>query len=424
MFDSSRWSSVVDLRSAGAANSPIQLVFSFNNTMKKITFAIYDMGGGHRSTANALKAVIEQNNLPWEVEIVEILKDVFNTTFSQDFYNRWILKQKWAKLINDPISVPIFKARIKLMHRHWRSQLRDYWQKTKPDMVVSLMPLFNKVLCESLEQALPGTPFVTSVTDFADCPKHFWIEQQNQRLICPSNTVYQQAKAAGYPTQNLFQTSGVVIHPRYSQPLHTDVVHQRQQLDLHPDLPTGLVCFGSHGSREMLEIAQHLNSTNQALQLIFICGRNEQLAQELRQLSTRYGKHIEGFTRDLPTFLKTADFFIGKPGSVGVSEAIARGLPVITECNPVMTLFQERATADWLRQNGFGTVVESFSQINQAVEALLQPTKFSQVQRQVNRYRNRAAFEVIEILDSILSNKNNNHTLSIDSEAVPQAMTD
>lgn len=370
--------------------------------MKKITFAIYDMGAGHRSTANALKAVIEQNNLPWEVETVEILKDVFNTTFSQDFYNRWILKRKWAKLINDPISVPIFKARIKLMHRIWRSQLEAHWQKTQPDMVVSLMPLFNKVLCESVNRALPDTPFVTAVTDFADCPKHFWIEKQDQILICPSSRVKQQAEANGYLKKTLFQTSGVVIHPRYNQPLEVDIIGERRKLGLHPDLPTGLVCFGSHGSTDMLEIAQRLDESNQALQLIFVCGRNEKLAQALRHLPTRYTKYVEGFTRELPTYMKTADFFIGKPGSVGVSEAIALGLPVITECHPVMTLFQERATADWIVQNEFGKVISSFAQISQATQTLLTPDVLTSYQNNVGRYSNQAAFEVINILQEIL----------------------
>ncbi|MEL6899857.1 MAG: glycosyltransferase [Cyanobacteria bacterium J06606_4] len=370
--------------------------------MKKVYFAIYDMGAGHRSTANALKEVIETCNLPWQVEIVEVLKEVFHTTFAQDFYNTWTLKHKWAKLINDPISVPIFKARIRLMHAIWLKQLRRYWQAQQPDLVVSLMPLFNRVLCESLQTEMPTVPFVTAVTDFADCPQHFWIEQQNQLLICPSAQVYEQAKDAGYPDQNLFKTSGVVIHPRYNQILNIDRAAQRKKLGLHPDLPTGLVCFGSHGSREMVEIARRLDKSNQALQLIFVCGRNQSLAETLHQLPTRYAKHVEGFTRELPTYMRTADFFIGKPGSVGVSEAIALGLPVITECNSRMTLFQERASADWLASRGFGIVVPSFSQVGEAVRQLLEPHAFAKYRASVSQYNNRAAFEVIDILEKIL----------------------
>ncbi|NJM95804.1 MAG: UDP-N-acetylglucosamine--LPS N-acetylglucosamine transferase [Phormidesmis sp. RL_2_1] len=371
--------------------------------MKKVYFVIYDLGGGHRSTANALKAVIESRRLPWQVEIVEVLKDVFNSTFAQDFYNRWILKEKWAKLINDPISVPIFKLRIRLMHRIWLQQLKTYWQQQQPDIVVSLIPLFNRLLRESLAQALPGQPFVTSVTDFADCPKHFWIESQEQFMICPSTRVRQQAKAMGYADEKLFSTSGVVIHPRYNEPVDVDRMSVRAALGLQPNLPTGLVCFGSQGSIEMLEIAQQLNDSSQQLQLIFVCGRNEKLAASLRQFPTRYPKYVEGFTPDLPTYMKAADFFVGKPGSVGVSEAIALGLPVVTECNNMMTLFQERASADWLTENGFGMVVPSFEQIDLAVSTLLQAETLSQYQDRVNSYNNRAAFEVIDILETILA---------------------
>ena len=47
----------------------------------------------------------------------------------------------------------------------------------RPDMVVSLVPHFNRALRESFDKAFPGRPFVTVLTDLADYPKHFWIEK-------------------------------------------------------------------------------------------------------------------------------------------------------------------------------------------------------------------------------------------------------
>lgn len=301
------------------------------------------------------------------------------------------------------------------MHPIWQRQLRRFWREKQPDLVVSLMPLLNRVLFESLQAELPEIPFITSVTDFADCPRHFWIEAQDQLMICPSRQVVSQAKTAGYSKDRLFQTSGVVIHPRYSQPVLIDRAAQRRKLNLHPEIPTGLVCFGSHGSQEMIEIAERLNnSCVEAIQLIFVCGRNVQLAQKLRQMQTRYAKHVEGFTRELPVYMKMSDFFIGKPGSVGISEAIALGLPVITECNNRTTLFQERATARWLSENEFGLVVSNFNQISRAVQALLTPEKFAQYRSRVNQYENKAAFEVIDILKKVLD--------SSISERAPQSL--
>ncbi|MEO1403936.1 MAG: UDP-N-acetylglucosamine--LPS N-acetylglucosamine transferase, partial [Cyanobacteria bacterium J06635_1] len=347
-------------------------------------------------------------------EIVEVLKDVFGTTFPQDFYNRWTLKKKWAKLINDPISVPIFKLKIRLQQRGWRQRLQQYWREQQPDLVVSLMPLVNRVLLESLRAELPQTPFITSITDFADCPPHFWIEPQDQLLICPSQRAVDQAKAVGYSTQNLFQTSGVVIHPRFNELITTDRQQARQELGLHPDLPIGLVCFGSHGSKDMVEIAQRLEQSSLALQLVFVCGRNQALAQQLRQMPSRFPRVIEGFTRQLQHYMHLSDFFIGKPGSVGVSEAIAMRLPVITECDPVMTLFQERATADWLADNQFGKVVKNFRQVDKVVAQLLEPKTFQRYQDNVDAYRNRAVFEVVDILERVLSG-----TAAADSATAP-----
>jgi hypothetical protein len=372
--------------------------------MKKVYFMIYDLGAGHRSTANALKEAIEKQNLPWKIEIVEVLRDVLGNSFPQFFYNSFILKQKWAKAINDPISVPIFKLKIRLLHQVWLNRLRQFWREQQPDLVVSLMPLLNHVLCESLRLEYPNTPFVTSITDFADCPPHFWIEQQEQFLICPSQRAIEQARASGYSDEKLFQTSGVVIHPRFSD-TSTEMPNreiERQRLGLQPDLPTGLVIFGSHGSKAMIEIADRLEQTTLNLQLIFICGRNQALATALRQRSSRLPFVVEGFTTQIPYYMRLSDFFIGKPGSVGISEAIAMGLPSITECNPVMTLFQERATADWLNQNHFGIVVEHFRDIARAVSQMIQPDILSLYRKTVHAYNNQAVFEVTCCLETIL----------------------
>lgn len=370
--------------------------------MKKIYFAIYDMGGGHRSTANALIEVIRERELPWQVQIVEVLKEVFELTRPQFVYNNWILKQKWAKLINDPFLVPAFKLEIYLRHQAWRKRLENYWREHQPDLVVSLMPFINRLLYQSLHRELPRVPFVTLMTDFADCPPRFWIEPQEQLLICPSRRAVQQAQTCGYSDARIFQTSGVVIHPRFNQPVESDRIEGRKHLGLDPKLPTGLVLFGTQGSQEMVEIADRLNKSDLKLQLIFICGRNQQLTAELQQKSTRYLKYVEGFTKELPWYMHLSDFFIGKPGSVGVSEAIAMKLPVITECNQTMTMFQERASAGWLQDRGLGVVVRNFRQIETAVAQLLEPSNFPRYQDRVKAYENRAVFEAVDILEHIL----------------------
>src|SRR5271170_5502102 len=70
---------------------------------KRLDFVFFDAGGGHRSAANALKAVIEQQGRPWEVRLVnlqEILDplDIFRKYTGirmQDVYNV-MLQKGWT----------------------------------------------------------------------------------------------------------------------------------------------------------------------------------------------------------------------------------------------------------------------------------------------------------------------------------------
>ena len=197
--------------------------------MKQVYLMIYDLGGGHRSIANALHEIIKQRTLPWQVHIVEFFHDIVGTNAPHNVYNNFVLKKKWAKIINEPILVPSFKLQVRLRYRAWRSLLEEYWQEHQPDLVVSLMPYVNKLLKDSL-QAFPQTPFVTCMTDFADVPPNLWIEQQEQFLICPSETAVEQAKTYNYSDANMIQTSGVVMHPRFNEPKNCDIALERKSL--------------------------------------------------------------------------------------------------------------------------------------------------------------------------------------------------
>src|SRR5262249_54480690 len=152
---------------------------------------------------------------------------------------------------------------------------------TRPDMVVSLVPNFNRALFESLRSALPSVPYVTILTDFADWPPHFWIEpRQNQMFVCGTDRALEQAQALGHSKDRVFATSGMIMRPNFYQPVAVDRRAERARLGLDPERPTGLVLFGGQGSKVMLEIAERLDDT----QLILICGRNQKLVKQLKSL--------------------------------------------------------------------------------------------------------------------------------------------
>ena len=78
---------------------------------------------------------------------------------------------------------------------------------------MSLVPNFNRAMFESLKNALPAVPYVTILTDIADYPPHFWMEKQEQFLICGSDKAVAQARALGYTEDRIFRASGMILRP-------------------------------------------------------------------------------------------------------------------------------------------------------------------------------------------------------------------
>jgi 1,2-diacylglycerol 3-beta-galactosyltransferase len=310
-----------------------------------------------------------------------------------------ILKNSWTW--GAGIGLRVLQAAIRLYHPSQVRLLEAYWRQSRPTLVVSLIPHFNRAIFESLQRVTPVAPFVTVLTDLADYPPHFWIERQEQFVICGSQRAVAQVQSAGLQEDQIYETSGMILHPKFYQEIAVDRAAERQRLGLDPSLPTGLVMFGGHGSSVMVKIARKLEATKLNLQLILICGHNERLAGELRGIQGKIRKYVEGFTTEVPYYMRLADFFIGKPGPGSISEALAMQLPVIVERN-ARTLPQERYNADWVLAKQVGLVVGDFGQIAQTVEELLEPGNFARFRSNAAAVNNRAVFEIPGMLQEIL----------------------
>ena len=374
--------------------------------MKRVDLLFFDAGGGHRAAATALSQVIHEQRRPWDVRMVNLQElldplDIFRKITGlrlQDIYNA-MLRHGWT--LGSAQLLCLMHGVIRLYHRPTVRLLEKFWWSEMPDLVVSLVPNFNRALYESLHRARPGVPFVTILTDFADYPPHFWMERQPQYLICGTGWAAAQARGMGYDETHVFRTSGMILAPRFYETVEADRNSERRKLGLDPELPTAIVLFGGHGSRVMLDIARRLDVSGLRLQLILICGRNETLASDLRKLNRRIPMFVEGFTTDVPRYMRLADVFIGKPGPGSISEALAMKLPVLIERN-AWTLPQERYNADWVVEQQVGLVLRSFRYIVPAVAELLQPENYKRFRANASAQVNRAVFEIPDILERIL----------------------
>lgn len=372
------------------------------DAMTSIDLIYFNAGGGHRAAALALEAVCREQQRPWDVRRVNLFEvldpgDRFRRVTGmapEELYNRR-LEKGWTLGLAQELK--LLQGMIRLGHATMVRRLRQHWLRTEPDLIVSLVPNFNRAMCQSAAEALPGVPYVTVLTDLADFPPNFWIEPGlRQHLVCGTAAAVAQARAAGVPEGLIHPSSGMIVRPDFYRPPSIDRRAERERLGLDPDRPTGIVMFGAAGSLAMLDIAQQLD----AVQLILMCGRHRTLPGELRQLASTAPRAIVEFTPEVRRHMALADFFIGKPGPGSLSEAAQQQLPVLTFRN-AWTLPQERYNAEWVRGNGLGLVVRSTRHLAAAVDELLQ--RLPEFQANVRSVRNRAVFEIPDILASVLA---------------------
>jgi UDP-N-acetylglucosamine:LPS N-acetylglucosamine transferase len=359
-------------------------------------------GGGHRSAAVALEMAIREQCRDWQVRLVNLFEvldpqDIFRRTTGvkpEDYYNVRLARGWTLGLAQE---LRILQMLIRLSHKSLVSQLRRHWQATRPDLIVSMVPNFNRAMYQAATLANHQVRYATILTDLADFPPHFWIEpNQAQHLICGTPRAASQARAAMRDGASIHETSGMIINPNFYRDLKLKRRAEMLKLKLDPDRPTGMVMFGGHGSRVMRGISKRLDD----VQLILACGHNAMLAEQLRTMRASAPRLVVGFTSQISYYMQLSDFFIGKPGPGSISEAVQQGLPVIVVRN-AWTMPQERYNTEWVEENGLGVVLDSFKAIRAGVAQVADHIELYRAS--VRCIQNRAVFEIPEILERILA---------------------
>src|SRR5581483_2535058 len=188
----------------------------------------------------------------------------------QDLYNL-MLRRGWT--LGSPTLMKFMHGIIRLYHPRQVRLLERHWRACQPSMIVSVIPNFNRALWEARQRAIPTVPMVTILTDMADYPPHFWIERQPQYFICGTDRAYRQALALGHPPERVFRVSGMILNPRFYEPVEVDRDRDREALGPDLRLPTALMMFGGEGSSAMVRIARALAASGLELQIIAVCGK-------------------------------------------------------------------------------------------------------------------------------------------------------
>ena len=169
---------------------------------------------------------------------------------------------------------------------------------------------------------------------------------------------------------------------------------------------TILVSAGGFGVGPVEHIIQALAELAQPAQVVVVCGRNEELAHGLTRVvrklptSARVSFKLLGYTTEMDELMAAADLFVGKPGGLTTSEALAKGLPMVV-INPIPG--QEERNSDHLLEEGIALRCNNLPALAYKIDRLIdEPGKLTLMRGNAMALaKPQAAFTVIEPLDGL-----------------------
>ena len=126
------------------------------------------------------------------------------------------------------------------------------------------------------------------------------------------------------------------------------------------------------------EILRELDKLTTPVQLVMVCGRNEELRREMAVQDHRHPTHVLGFVTNMHELMAVADLILSKPGGLTSSEALAMGKPMFV-LNPIPG--QEAANSDFLLEHGAAAKANRIEDLPFRLEKLLGSPKLEGMAR-------------------------------------------
>ncbi|KAG6698094.1 hypothetical protein I3842_08G004700 [Carya illinoinensis] len=283
---------------------------------KKVLILMSDTGGGHRASAEAIKAA-------------------FHEEFGDEYQ--------------------VFVTDLWTDHTPWPfNQLpRSY------NFLVKHGTLWKMTYHASVPRVVHQSNFVATSAFIARFHKLV------TRCYCPSAEVAKRALKAGLHASQI-KVYGLPVRPSFVKPVRLKF-ELRRELGMDENLPAVLLMGGGEGMGPIEATARALgdalydeNLGDPIGQVLVICGRNKKLASKLLSIDWKVPVQVKGFVTKMEECMGACDCIITKAGPGTIAEAMIRGLPIILNG---YIAGQEVGNVPYVVENGCGKFSKSPKEI-------------------------------------------------------------
>ncbi|KAJ0089841.1 hypothetical protein Patl1_12612 [Pistacia atlantica] len=387
-----------------------------NENPKKVLILMSDTGGGHRASAEAIKAAFnEKFGDEYQVFVTDLWADHTPWPFNQlpRSYN-FLVKHGplWKMTYYGTAPRVIHQSNFAATSTFIAREVAKGLMKYQPNIIISVHPLMQHVPLRILRAKglLKKIVFTTVVTDLSTCHPT-WFHKLVTRCYCPTTDVANRAMKAGLQPSQI-KVYGLPVRPSFVKPVQPKV-ELRRELGMDEVLPAVLLMGGGEGMGPIEATARALgdalydeNLGEPIGQVLVICGRNKKLANKLLSIDWKIPVQVKGFVTKMEECMGACDCIITKAGPGTIAEAMIRGLPIIL--NDYIA-GQEVGNVPYVVENGCGKFSKSPKEIASIVAQWFGP-KVDELkamsQNALKLARPDAVFKIVQDLHELVRERN------------------
>jgi len=337
---------------------------------KRILIMSAGAGTGHIKAAEALEKSFAADGRVAEVINNDALK--YTNKLFRDFYSRFYTSLVrsapnflgwWYKTSDEPWHTDRMRHMIDRLNT---KPLVRFIRKFEPDIIVCTHYMPAGIISHLIATNQLQAHLSIVVTDFDF--HAMWLSRSFHRYFVAIDETKAHLEMLGIPNARI-TVSGIPIDPVFQQSINRE--EERLRLGLNPEKPVLLLSAGAYGVGPTEFMVERMLNLNSDAQTVVICGHNDELKQRILQLvdnkSSRF--KVLGYTDEMHKLMKMADIFIGKPGGMTTSEAIACGLPMCV-VSPIPG--QEERNSDHILEEGIAVKCNDLTTLPFKLERLLE----------------------------------------------------
>jgi len=346
----------------------------------RILIATVTAGAGHLQAAAALEEVwrsLRPRDLVERLDVLDFTPRLYRKVYVESYVK--VVEhapELWAHVFKKTDN-PALARKLRRFRRGITQLVTNKFvkqlKKSKPEAVLCThyMPL---EIIGRLKDKTPRHPPPLTVSIVTDFEAHaLWMEPGVDLYCVAAEETKARLVARGVQARDVVVT-GIPVSAKFSvEPQPAEV---RKRLGLRDDLPVLLVLGGGFGMGPVAEILEQLNKLERLVQVVVVCGRNEELRRELAVQERKHPTHVLGFVTNMHELMAVADLIVTKPGGLTSSEALAMGKPLFV-LNPIPG--QEAANSDFLLGHGAAAKANRVEDLPYRLEKLLGSSRLTEM---------------------------------------------